>query len=396
MMTKKELLEKALQIFHSKKKGIDSEEFNKQVNEIYKIIEKTPLNELVTFRDLWDSFGYRIFLRLTKPLNSISDDEFIKEFKAIVLTTKKYDFYIPIYCLYGFPRNLKLAQTTVIDFSELPSDVQNHFLSYWKHGFTIDNERHKKLDEYINLKKSSVFIHLSVETNGYHKAMEKARKMAEEALHIIRFVHQLNFNLVDIWYVERGSKNSGGMQEIAGLPFCGGASYVKRDEERYAILTDIFTKRNPNQIEKKIKNTVRIFGIQSAITNNQVRFVLLVSCIESLLMTRSDRDYLGWKVAEKSAFVLGQNNMKVYKYVKGAYDKRSKFIHGDTKKDVIVTREEIWDAENLVINLVWTLIFKFLKEGYSHIKKPEKGKSIDEYIEETKFGKLQNSKDENI
>lgn len=171
------------------------------------------------------------------------------------------------------------------------------------------------------------------------------------------------------------------------MPFIGTATYVKRFEERIAILTDIFTKTNLNEIERKIRNTVRIFGIQTAITNDQVRFVLLITCLESLLMTGRDKDYILWKLAEKSAFILGRDKRGINNYIKEAYGKRSAFVHGSTKEEVLVTENDITKAQELVINLVWKLVFDFLENGYSNIKKRKGSKSIDEYIEETKFEK---------
>jgi hypothetical protein len=384
-----DLIEGALQIFHSMKEKFDSKKFNLQVNDLFKTIDKTPLKDLITFWDLQDTI-YNMSAWVSKPLKEIVDEEFKKEFMSRLLSTKTFDFYVPIYCLYNFPKGMKLGVSTVLEFQDLPTEVKRHFIIYWKHRFTIGTEYHKTKDEYISLKKSSVFIHFTVKANGHGKATERAKNLAEDSLHIIRFTYgSLKFNLVDLYYLVRGSKNAGGLEGIAGLPFIGGANYSKRDEERYAILTDIFTKTNPNEIEKKIRNAVRIFGIQTSVINVQVRFVLLITCLESLLMTGSDKDYLRWKLAEKSALILGgKRKWMINDFIKKAYDKRSAFVHGSTKKRSLATENDIHNAQDLVINLVWKLVFEFLKNGYTSIQKIEGAKSIDEYIEEIKFGKV--------
>ena len=176
------------------------------------------------------------------------------------------------------------------------------------------------------------------------------------------------------------------MEGIAGLPFIGCAQYSKFAEKRIPILTDIFVKSNPNEIERKIRNAVRIFGIQTSVKNQQVRFVLLVTCLESLLMTESDKDYLLWKLAEKVTFILDGNKKELNDYIKKAYNKRSAFIHGSKSEDSLVTENDIFNIEGVVSNLVWKMI-DFVKNGYTHVQKHNGVKSINEYIEETKFGK---------
>jgi hypothetical protein len=366
------------------KKCYNSKKFSQQVNELFKTLEKTAFKDLITLRDLHDAL-FHMTAWVNKPLKEIGDEEFLEAFKSRILSTKTFDFYVPIYYLYDFPKNMKLGGSMILDFQDLPTDVQSYFIMRWEHGFSIYTEYHRTKEDYTDLKKGSVFIHFVVEANGPDKANQKGRDLAEEVFHIVRFLYVINFNIVDMRYEVRDRKMAGGMEGIAGLPFIGGASYVKRFEERFTILTDIFTRANLNEVERKIRNAVRIFGIQTAITNNQVRFVLLVTCLETLLMTESDREYTLWKLGEKSAFILGRNKRRINNYIKEAYGKRSAFVHGRIK-EALVTENDIFEAQGLVINLVWKLVFDFLRNGYTSIQKRKGSKSIDEYIEETKFG----------
>ena len=278
----------------------------------------------------------------------------------------------------------------MVDFQNLPTEISKYFIMFWEHCFTTDTQYHRTKEEYVNLKKRSTFIHFVIETNGSYKANEKAINLAEEALHIIRFLYRINFNIVDMRYKIREVRQEGGMEGMAGLPFIGGANYGKFVEKEIPILTDIFVKSNPNEIERKIRNAVRIFGIQTSVKNQQVRFVLLVTCLESLLMTESDRDYILWKLAEKVAFILDGNKRELNDYIKKAYDKRSAFIHGSKSEDGLVMENDIFSIEGVVSNLVWKMI-DFVKNGYTHVQKQNNVKSINEYIEETKFGKTSSS-----
>jgi hypothetical protein len=384
--TEEELVKGALEIFHKMKEHFDNKEFNRQVIELFKSVEKTPLQKMIAFSDMNDVLRH-MPIWVDKPLKEINDAEFIGQFRSRILSTKTYDFYVPIYCLYGFPKDVKLGFSTVIDFQDLPPEVSSDFIMLWEHRFTCETELQSTKEAYVNLKKRSTFIHFSVDANGNDKAIEKAKLLAEDSLHIIRFLYQINFNIVDLRYKVREREESGGLDEIAGLPFLGWAKYNAFVETHSQILTGIFIKTNPNEIERKIKNAVRIYGIQTSVTNEQVRFVLLVTCLESLLMTGSDKDYILWRLAEKAAFVIGRNKLKINNMIKEAYGKRSAFVHGTTKEDELVTENDIFETEGLVVNLVWKLVFEFLKNGYASIQKTENAKSIDEYVLETKFGK---------
>jgi 6-pyruvoyl-tetrahydropterin synthase len=395
-MVEEEFRAKALDVFHKVQQDIDPNEFNQQVRQLLKIIEKTPLHKLITFDDLKWAIKDDMFFHWSTTIRNVSDDKFIERFKFTILTTKTYDFYVPIYCLYDFPKNMALANTIVIDFQDLPKEIQDYFISKWQHRFTIDTEYHHTEDEYVNLKKKSTFILLIVKSNGSNKAMEEARDKAEDVFHIIRFVYQINFNLIDIHYIERESGNSGGLEGIAGLPFCGGANYDKLFGKSIKIISKIFSKEEPNDIEKRVKNVVRIFGTQTSITDRQVRFLLLMSCLEGLLMSQYDRDYVLWRLAEKTAFFLGGDRRQTNDYIKNAYRKRSVFIHGSSKKTNPITEDDISKAEQIVGDVVWKLIIEFLNRGYTQIARNRDSKkqvlSVDEYIEQEKFGKPQNAK----
>jgi hypothetical protein len=385
-----EFIQKALIIFHNVQQGINPNEFGQQIKQLYEITEKTPMHNLIAIDDLRWAIKNAVFFHWSTTIRNGSDERFIERFKFTILTTKTYDFYVPIYCLYDFPKGMALANATVIDFQDLPKIVQDYFISKWQHRFGVDTEYHRTKDEYVNLKKKSTFVHLVIKCNGKNKAIEEAKIMAEDALHIIRFVYQENFNLIDIHYVERESGDSGGLKDIVGLPFCGGANYHKLFGKSIKIISKIFSKKQPNDIEKRVKNAVRIIGTQVSIPNKQVRFLLLMSGLESLLMTENDRDYILWRLAEKTAFFLGGDRRQTNDYIKNAYNKRSAFIHGSSRKTKPITEEDISKAQQIVGDVIWKLIVEFLGKGYTQITKNRDQKkkilSIDEYIEQEKFG----------
>ncbi len=114
----------------------------------------------------------------------------------------------------------------------------------------------------------------------------------------------------------------------------------------------------------------------------------MITCLESLLLTQSDRDYILWKLAEKSAFLIGKKMKTINAFVKLAYKKRSAFIHEKThkKKDEIITEADVLQIQSLVFSVLRELM-RFREQGYAEVEKKPNVKSIDQYIEEIKFGK---------
>ncbi len=390
MSTDEEIVNKALDIFHHVQQDISVEDFYRMTKELFKTIEGTKLYNLITLEDLRWSIKEDMAFHWSTTIRNVNDETFLERFKFTALTTKNYDFYIPIYCLYDFPNNMPLATATVVDFKNLPQEVQEYYITHWQFGFKINKENlYRTEEEHINLKKSSTFLFIPIAANGKEKAMEKAKDSAEDVLHIIRFVYDFNFNLIDIHYLLRDSQESGGLKDLAGLPFCGRAQYQELWGKSARIISDIFNKKNPCDIEKRVKRAIRIYGTQETVTNSQVRYILLMTCLESLLMSDSDKDYILWRLAEKTAFVLGGDMHKINTDIKLAYKKRSNYVHG-TAKVKPITDDDISNAKQIVGDVIWKLIIDFVNErGYTRItrngKDKQSSKSIDEYIEQTKF-----------
>jgi hypothetical protein len=389
-LTKDEFLKMALDIFHDYQQNTSgsANKFCEQTKELYSKIECLPDRTLFSLEDLrWairndPAFCWSIAYR------DVNDQTFLERFKFTILTTKNYDFYIPIYCLYDFPSGMILANSTVKTFEDLPTRIQDFFVRKWQFRFGIDNECHHTKEEYVNLKRKSTFLYLEIKANGFNKAVEEAIIKAEESLNIIRFVYEINFSLIDVKYVVRENGDFGGPEDITRLPFCGCANYHKMYSESIDIVRNIFSKEAPNDIERRIKKAIAIFGTQESIVDKSVRFILLITCLESLLMGKSDKDYLTWRLAEKTALVLGRNTRDIYDYVKSAYDKRSDFIHGELEKTRLITDEDVSKTKHLVGDVIWVLIVEYIgKKGYSSIEKRNSTiLSINEFVDEKKFG----------
>lgn len=292
--------------------------------------------------------------------------------------TNRYHFYYPIYNLRNPTNNIKLGYSTILTFDTLPKEIQEKFLFFWKNYFTIYTEWAKTEEEYIDRKKTSTFLHLKVKERNAEEAIEKAFKSVKDSVNILSFLYWAYFPIHHCFYFSEDSEIAGGAGDYYYIPSLWICEYQSKFNEEISKLTAILTKPK-SEIEKRIRNALRIFGIQVSITNVQVRFVLLVTCLESLLSTDSG-DYLGWKLAEKTAF-LGKNRRLVYEGVRESYAKRSAFIHGSSsqKPRKIITENDVNKIQGTVISVLRKLV-GFAESGYTKMKE------FDEYIENIKFG----------
>jgi len=378
----KQFLNASIDVLNAQKRGI-AKEVNEQLIKLSEIIDKSAhLRENISPLDVKDAIS---LLSWQWNIRTVSDRVFVDHIKSTVLVTKTYHFYYPIYNLREPSNNVKLGYSTILTFDDLPKKVQENFIFTWKNHFTINTEYAKTEEEFVNRKKTATFLHLSVKANGSYKATEKAANRAKESVYILRFLYGVHFPINHCFYIIEDSEDSGGAGEYFYVPSLYIGKYQSKFDKRISELTEIMTKPKPTTIESKIKKSLRIFGIQTSLTNEQVRFVLLVTCLESLLLTQSDRDYILWKLAEKTAFLIGKNMKKVNDYVKLAYNKRSDFIHGKKNREKYeITKADVYSMEGIVVSIIRKLM-EFIEQGYTEIKKDEGFKSVDGYIEEIKF-----------
>lgn len=390
-----EFIQGALLIYEKMREHFDIDNYNRLVKALFEKINRTPLEKMINFDDL----NYALYDLVTTldlhPINlrlrEISEDEFVTQLKSRLLTTKVFEYYIPVYFLYELPKDMSIGFSTVVSFQDLPENVQKYYLKEWEQNFE-KNKDFPSLDESIKEKSESIFLHFSFKVNGENKARTESEQIAQDSLTIIGFAcGGVNFNLIDFFYTVNSCEEvHSGFNGRYELPFestIGSKEIIQRTN----ILTAIFVNSNPNEIELKIRNALRIYRLQQPVADDQVRFLLLVTCLESLLMTKSDRDYILWRLAEKVTFILSETERDVSmqetnSFIKEAYNKRSAFVHGSANIDEIITFSDTVRLDVFIYKLVWSIINNFLGKGYTKIQKTKDKKSIDEYIEQRKFG----------
>lgn len=104
------------------------------------------------------------------------------------------------------------------------------------------------------------------------------------------------------------------------------------------------------------------------------------------MLTQSDRDYLGWKLAERIAFLLSKpsKRQETSKSVTDLYNKRSRFVHQDEQSAKYkITESDYRTIGDMLLKTIWKLI-ELKKKGYTHLQKAGK-RSVVDYINKLKF-----------
>jgi hypothetical protein len=387
ILNEKQILDAFIDFFHYWKKHPTPQMFDKNLYVLSRIIEKSNLNDKISINDIKRALR-TIVIFLQKSLKNITDKEFINYVKSYILTKRKYHFYFPIFFLYNFPKNIKLGYQYMLSFNDLPSEIQDVFIRQWEYNFKKKHESYETEEKFIEEKKRITFLHIVIEANGEFKAENKAYESLHGPISILSFLYKTHFPINEYYFMEEGSEVAGGGVEEYS-EWYPVEIYIEGIDKEISEFNDIITKSKPNNIELKIKNALRIFELQTSISNNEIRFILLVTCLESLLLAGSDKDYLTWRLAEKTAFLIGKNGKdrkNINDYIKSTYGKRSSFIHGETKKgrDDNITISDVYKIQDIV-HAVFYKLLEFRREGYTSVKGGEDTKNIDEFIENKKF-----------
>jgi len=157
----------------------------------------------------------------------------------------------------------------------------------------------------------------------------------------------------------------------------GWARYNSHLENHLVQLSSMLSKSKKSSVENKIILSSKLFNLALQSEIDETRFITLISAIESLLLTEGDRDYLGLKLAEKTAFLIWDDKDRrtaLYKKMKALYSTRSKIVHG---KVIFVAEHDVRTLKDIYIALLKKLLS--LETGI----KDEK--TFDDYINTRKF-----------
>jgi hypothetical protein len=362
--------------------GLEENQYYELRDETIKSIQEIPgINDALSWRDILDVLRYPPSY-LGKPFKKITDKEFTKLVVDELLTEVVYHFYFPLYNVYGFPDGYQLGHATLHVYSSLPAPVKDHFDREWKHRFEMNKEHASSLEEYLGRKRDAVFLYVSVKAQGHEKAGQKATKLADESVHILRAIYMHDFGISEYAYITGKGTYAGSYLTLN----IGWSTYTSRFDNTIGKLTNILTKQDPNDIENRLRNAIILFGIETEAARPEVRYTLLTTALEGLLLTEGDRDYLRLKLAEKISFLLENNldkRLELFEKVKDVYDRRSDFVHQKPKFKPI-TQEEVEKLGEIFIK-VFNKLLELRNQGYEQIQKKDGAKTIDDLVTNLKF-----------
>ena len=293
---------------------------------------------------------------------------------------KLYNHYFPLYNLRDPSNNIKMGYATIQRFENLPRQLRKQFLNHWELQYGVNNEYKDSKRWFIAERKNCAFFQVEVKASDWSEAIDQSFGLAKASASILSFLYQGHFPIYDSQFVS-GERIKGGYHASYGS---SGEYYYRRSLEVFEYdptyeteipkLTEILTEPK-SEIDRKIRNALLIFELQTAVIDERVRFVLLATCLESLLMGKSDRDYLRWRLAEKSAFLFPANREAIYQRVKKAYDMRSGFIHGSNEP---ITENDRSNLQTIVVSILRELI-ELESEGFNSMER------IDEHVRKLKF-----------
>lgn len=159
----------------------------------------------------------------------------------------------------------------------------------------------------------------------------------------------------------------------------GWAIFDQRTKDRLVNVSRILGQKKPSEIEKKIVLSSKLFNLGAETSSNEASFITTMSAIEGLLLTKSDRDFLGHKLSEKTSFLLRKkqsDRIGMYEEMKRLYDLRSNLVHGSAKSSKITSRD-VKDLENIYLSLFEVIL--------SLSKKMKTATEFDQYINRKRF-----------
>lgn len=332
-----------------------------------------------------------ICMFLKKNQKEITDKD-IEDYVKKIFNEKKRNVtcFIPLQELEGFPEGYELGNSRISLFENLPKELKVRIEEEYGFRYKIrdDTENTLNLEDYKNIHISKHWIHRKLDGIGYYKLNDEMYEKISTDLNILRIScgeHAsiaLDHNEFFFFYPD--------------TKFC--IAQINRDSVFYTevigedtkSLNELFSKDNKSDIDNRIIISLNIYALQTTITKIEVKFVLMISALEGLLL--SDKDYIGKKLSEKVAFLIGKDKserISVYDKMKTFYDKRSSFTHQNIRERNKITEPDFQYLSNIFVRTVGKILElerKKIIETIAKENKPNKpDKSLDSYIMDLMF-----------
>lgn len=381
--SKEEIVSSCLDFLHgaSARPKLDFDQFfDLKENTVTQVMSILRAGEVLDRQDVEDTITDAPQF-LDKPFGEIADDEFREFLLKNLLGSRKFRLYFPIFNVTDFPSYYPLGRANLIGYKDVSEPVKRYLKNdLGKGGLEESSVSNKDAQRAQDEQK---FLSLEVDAYGPNLAIVTGTRLAEEALHILRFEYQHNFSVAQFAFSV--NDNDGVRRSMLSIQPL--AIHMSELDELTQVLNVVLVKADATELEKRLQNGMRLFGLAIEANRPEIRFVLLTNALEGLLMTRGDGDSIRTRMAEKVSFLLeaeGIRRQDLFERVKKLYDRRSDFVHQNADQEQITFTDE-FELKSIVRQTFMKLL-ELRQQGFETVKKDNRyAKCVDSFIDELKF-----------
>jgi len=298
-------------------------------NELRKAVSDFSDDEL--YREICDFWTKYLLFRKPKDNNKEALMEKLSVFIGDLGKSKTYKSYLFIPGIYQFPKVKFGANFEIISFGSIKET--NHLKDHV--------QRIIKEVKDISVKDISDGLWLDFKFESPH-SVEIVKYLKEELQSYLGIISLLCFGFPIkqdlIFGVVKNKKKFVFIEPqytVKGRIRGGWAVFpndIDKIKERLDVVLAIFKKGkySYSEIEKKLLLFAKLFFLANQTDSLEIKLIVLISALETLLLAGQDQYYIGEKTAEKTALLLGKScgdRMKIYRFIKSQYTARSNFVH---------------------------------------------------------------------
>lgn len=367
---------------------------NDIIKEIEKILQDDPFLMGLYDRDYLSIVAYELVNHIT--LNYLESDDkllgIINDFLDHLTIKKSYTSIICLYGLSSLPIGVKVGNLEIIkpNFNDqkFKKELEILYGSY-------NNYVHEQTEYFDRFS----WAKLSFEDYYYWNIRDILFKALELPFAILSLIMGYNLDVKKavgiIYYLDNPIgylfplRYMEEPQHPAKFNSWMNHSVYKEDSMSKPLnaLSTIAQKDNNTELEKRVIRATALYSASKSSYKLEIRFLVLVSACESLLLSEKEKDYIAWKLSEKTAFLIcenGADRLRLFERMKKLYNKRSKLVH-EGKEDI--NYENVKELESVFYQLIVKLLE--LRIIYTHMHQnsgnPGDTDGVEDYINKLKF-----------
>lgn len=291
-------------------------------------------NEVISFFGTYSSYPYDLS-KLEEKISRLVDD-FLES-----LSTIKDDLVLAFINNIEIPIGREIGQLEIVN-----PDFDGMYLSNFFENERSKNHAKKEVEQYFS-KYSCGVLWIKTYKNDY--LYEPVLEQLELTLALLSLIVNSNIERSDLLIMlktPKGTHRYYPIQTFFNHPYFDQSKYIQS-------LLAIASKNDRTFLEDKILQAIKIFRISRSSQLIEIRFLMIVSAIESLLI---DKGCISLNIADRTACLLcndGEERYTLSQDMKSIYSKRSKIVHEGKK---IIDNNDLRFIESVFYRLIEKLL----------------------------------------